>query len=415
LSGWLHTSLGKHIDLLTGYPFKSELYTESDNSIRLLRGDNVIQGDIRWRDAKRWAIELAEKLDNYFLQKGDVVIAMDRTWVKAGLKVAIIEDHDLPSLLVQRVARLRATKHLTQEYLLYLVSGYRFEQYVKGVQTETAVPHISSEQIREFSILLPPISEQKRIAEILSAWDEAIATTEKLIAAKQKRKKALMHKMLTGKRRFEKFRSDDWLTIKLGKVAEIRRGASPRPIDNPEYFSQTGRGWVRIADVTASKTYLTETTQYLSALGESKSVPVNPSDLIMSICATIGIPRIVTMEACIHDGFVVIRPRTSDFNRLFLYHFLDFISSKLAKSGQPGTQKNLNTTIVSNVEIPAISREEQNYIANALSLADEEIYKLEERLFQFQKQKRGLMQKLLTGEWRVKIEETAAQLTEIKI
>ncbi|WP_300465056.1 hypothetical protein [Desulfobacula sp.] len=158
--GWKKDTLGHHIELLSGYAFKSTEYSEGKTAIRLLRGDNVVQGSIRWEGFKRWDGPVDNKIRRYSLAVDDFVIAMDRTWVKADLKASIITDEDTPSLLVQRVARLRAEKSLHIEFLPMLIRSHRFEQYVKGVQTETAVPHISPNQIKDFPVILPPLYEQ---------------------------------------------------------------------------------------------------------------------------------------------------------------------------------------------------------------------------------------------------------------
>ena len=149
---------------------------------------------------------------------------MDRTWVSAGLKVAEVKEADTPCLLVQRVARIRARNGLEQTLLRQFFSAYRFEQYVKSVQTETAVPHISAQQIRDFPVLLPPVAEQTKIAQILSTWDQAIATTEKLIENSKAQKKALMQQLLTGKKRLPGF-ADEWQEYRLGQLFSERKEA----------------------------------------------------------------------------------------------------------------------------------------------------------------------------------------------
>ncbi len=99
---------------------------------------------------------------------------------------------------------------------------------------------------------------------------------------------------------------EGWKRVRLGEVSKVKRGASPRPIDNPIYFTEEGkgRGWIRIEDVATSGKYLERTRQYLSEHGEKKSVKVERGAVIMSICATIGKPSIVKFEACIHDETV---------------------------------------------------------------------------------------------------------------
>lgn len=188
--------------------------------------------------------------------------------------------------------------------------------------------------------------------------------------------------------------------VRIGGLASIRRGASPRPIQDPRWFSASGRGWIRISDVTACDTYLQETAQYLSPLGEAKSVRVDPGDLIMSICATIGVPRIVGIPACIHDGFVVFRNYEANLDRMFLFYFLSFISARLANSGQPGTQKNINTTIVGDIEIPKIAIPEQKRIAAILRVWDAAIEQMSNLIQAKQKLKNGLIQELLMGKLR---------------
>jgi type I restriction enzyme S subunit len=97
---WVETMLGAEADLLTGFPFKSEGYTDSQDSIRLVRGDNIVQGSLRWDGVKKWPLSESAEHEVYQLREGDVVLAMDRPWIEAGLKYAAISKYDLPCLLV---------------------------------------------------------------------------------------------------------------------------------------------------------------------------------------------------------------------------------------------------------------------------------------------------------------------------
>ncbi|MER9416261.1 restriction endonuclease subunit S [Mesorhizobium sp. M0306] len=183
----------------------------------------------------------------------------------------------------------------------------------------------------------------------------------------------------------------------------MRRGASPRPIDDPKWFADKGRGWVRIRDVTAAQSSkLLTTEQYLSDAGVSKSVSVDPGELIMSICATIGVPRLVGVPVCIHDGFVVFRKHDKSLDTSFLYFFLQFIAEKLSAGGQPGTQKNLNTTIVGAIQTPWISLKEQAAIAEALEYAEMATRAHASSVENLRYERRALMQQLLSGKRRVR-------------
>jgi type I restriction enzyme, S subunit len=165
--------LGDHVRLMSGNPFKSAGY--SGSGIRLLRGDNVAQGSIRWDNARYWPSAGADAYQRYRLQAGDVVLAMDRPWIAAGLKYAAVRPADVPSLLVQRVACLRALPTVDQRFLAYLIGSPAFTAHVLGVQTGTTVPHVSGRQIQDFEFARPPLRDQRAIGELLGALDDKIA------------------------------------------------------------------------------------------------------------------------------------------------------------------------------------------------------------------------------------------------
>lgn len=171
---WPIVELGSVADLLTGFPFKSSSYSTNPTSPRLLRGDNVAQGVLRWEGAKRWSKSATSDFGQYWLKEGDVILAMDRPWIDAGLKYAAVRKLDLPALLVQRVVRMRGTKALEGAFLKYIIGSRAFTNYVLAIQTGTAVPHISGGQIKNFQFRLPRVDEQLAIAHILCALDDKI-------------------------------------------------------------------------------------------------------------------------------------------------------------------------------------------------------------------------------------------------
>lgn len=174
-SDWEIVKLSDFVDIKTGFPFKSKQYLEHGEGYKLLRGDNVVQGAFRWANVKLWSKdELTEKQKGYFLEEGDVILAMDRPWIEAGLKTAQITNKDLPCLLVQRVARLQAKNSEDQDFLRYLVSSYWFVEYLKLVQTGTAIPHISTKQILSYETKIPPLIERKNIGRLLRSLDDKI-------------------------------------------------------------------------------------------------------------------------------------------------------------------------------------------------------------------------------------------------
>ena len=188
---WEETTLGTEVDLLTGFPFKSERYTDLPESIPLVRGDNIVQGAMRWNGVKKWPLSERGEYELYELREGDVVLAMDRPWIEAGLKYAAISKHDLPCLLVQRTARLRGGPKLDTGYLRYLIGSLEFTQHIHAITTGTAVPHISGRQIKDFAFALPPIAEQKAIAAVLGALDDKIELNRRMNATLEAMARAL--------------------------------------------------------------------------------------------------------------------------------------------------------------------------------------------------------------------------------
>ncbi|AXK37977.1 restriction endonuclease subunit S [Crenobacter cavernae] len=174
-SEWPTVQLGDCTELVTGFPFKSAQYSESPDAIRLLRGDNIGQGVLRWDGVKRWPQQASQELGGYDLRESDIVLAMDRPWIPAGLKFARVRKSDLPSLLVQRVARLRPMDCIRADYLYCVIASREFTEYIQNVTTGTAVPHISAKQIREFKFKLPDLGTQVLVGQFLANLDDRIA------------------------------------------------------------------------------------------------------------------------------------------------------------------------------------------------------------------------------------------------
>jgi type I restriction enzyme S subunit len=264
----------------------------------------------------------------------------------------------------------------------------------------SALVHTQKWEMEKFPIPMPRhLPEQRAIATALSDVDALLAALDRLIAKQRDLKQAAMQQLLTGQTRLPGF-TGKWETKRLGEIAKIQRGASPRPIDSPIWFDENSPiGWVRISDVTRSGMFLQETTQRLSPLGVAHSRPVPTGSLIMSICATVGRPVITKIDVCIHDGFVVFDNPQAD--QLFLYYVLKWIEPDWSKHGQTGSQMNLNTGLITGTPILLPPLPEQTAIATVLSDMDLELAALEQRRDKTRALKQGMMQELLTGRTRL--------------
>ncbi|GAA8135446.1 hypothetical protein HpKG115_02990 [Helicobacter pylori] len=187
----------------------------------------------------------------------------------------------------------------------------------------------------------------------------------------------------------------NWQRVRLGDIAEIKRGASPRPIENPKWFcANSNVGWVRISDISKNSRFLYKTAQKLSKKGIEKSRFIKQNSLIMSMCATIGKPIITKIDTCIHDGFVVFENPKIDLN--YLYYFLCYIEKEWLESGQQGSQVNLNVDLIKNKEVfyPK-DLNEQIAIANILSDVDHYLCSLDALILKKESVKKALRIKML--------------------
>ena len=174
-------------DMITGFPFKSAQYTDKAQHTRLCRGINVLPDRIEWKQVARWP-EITPELRSYQIDEDDILIAMDRPWITEGFKIARVKPIDIPSLLVQRVARIRAGNQILPRILFEVLSSKAFATHC--TPTETTVPHISPIEIREYEFELPCLKEQKRI-------DSILAGIEKSQAAMNQRANLLKEKLCT--------------------------------------------------------------------------------------------------------------------------------------------------------------------------------------------------------------------------
>ncbi|MBJ8367972.1 MULTISPECIES: restriction endonuclease subunit S [Enterobacteriaceae] len=142
-------------EVITGFAFKSNEYiSDAPESVRLCRGANTLTGYLDWADTKFWPKNKLEKLDNYLIKAGDIILAMDRPWISSGLKVCIFPENQRETYLVQRVARLRPRCESYTNYIYSCIKSPAFEKHC--CPTETTVPHISPVELKNFEVLIPP-------------------------------------------------------------------------------------------------------------------------------------------------------------------------------------------------------------------------------------------------------------------
>lgn len=175
--------LSEVLDMQTGPAFQSKNFTDASQGIRLLRGENIEPGALRWNNTKSWRHDKLEGFEKYFVQENDLILAMDRPVVSAGLKLAVVKKGDLPCLLVQRVARMRANGKALADYVYPFLLSLDFESHLAIDSTGTQIPHISMKGIGSFEIPVPSHERQLELAlemtEAAQSLETARQTTEK--------------------------------------------------------------------------------------------------------------------------------------------------------------------------------------------------------------------------------------------
>jgi type I restriction enzyme S subunit len=149
-------------DIDSGPAFPSSSFRGPGEGIKLLRGDNIEPGALRWTKTKTWPIEKMHGFEHLYLEARDLILAMDRPVISTGLKLARVTTEDLPALLVQRVARIRPKPGIDSRYLYIMLMSPRFIPHILRSQTGTQLPHITLAGIRSFLYIFRPMNASFR-------------------------------------------------------------------------------------------------------------------------------------------------------------------------------------------------------------------------------------------------------------
>lgn len=380
------------------------------------------------------ATATSEEIERFRLLPGDVLITKDsEAWNDIGVP-ALVEGATDDTVCGYHLALLRPLSRCVSGGFLFRAVqssavAYQFHVRANGV-TRYGLTHNG---IKSTWLPVPPLAEQTAIVRFLDhvyrRIQRYIHAKEKLIALLEEQRQIVVHEAVTGRidvrtgRPYPAYKDsgvewlgsvpEHWEVRRVKSLSLVKRGASPRPIADSKYFDDYGEyAWVRIADVTASGRYLERTTQRLSALGQSLSVPLEPGALFLSIAGSVGKPTIARIKCCIHDGFVYF----PQFNGLveFLYRVFA-CGAPFARLGKLGTQLNLNTDTVGNISVGWPSVEEQTIIVEYLNRAtgdtDSVIDRARLQIERLREYRSCLIADAVTG--KLDVREAAARLPEV--
>ncbi|MBK9148696.1 MAG: restriction endonuclease subunit S [Flavobacteriales bacterium] len=386
---WEVNRIGPKIDLLVGYPFESKGYAST--GIRLLRCNNIKRGQTSW-DAEvtvHWPASNAT-VKRYELAEGDLVIAMDGSLV--GKSYARLSAADLPALLLQRAARIRS-KGIDTEYLKHWVGSNHFIRYCDSVKTVTAIPHIGHKDIQDWTIPIPPLSEQRRIAAVLGAWDRAIATTQQLVAAQQQRKQGLIGSALGEVYHHRR-------KVSVGDIAKEVSERNTEGADPIVLSCSKHRGFVSSLEYFKKQVFSEDRSNYKVIRRGQFGFPANhieegSIDLLRAHDVGLVSPIYVVFEfdqAKVNSEFMYYLFKSERYRHIF----------RTSTNASVDRRGSLRWNDFKNLWVPLPEREEQDRLANLLTGLDRQMEQTQNYLDLLITQKRGLMQQLLTGQTRVK-------------
>lgn len=411
---WKQVKLGKLLEdsFQNGIYKPSSAYGSGVPIIRINNFDN--EGNFVSLEFQRLTIKKSE-IESFKVQENDILINRVNSLSHIG-KSIIVKNISEPTVYESNMMRLRITNNeLLPDFLAYILQTSQARNHFKTVAKKAvAQASINQTDVKSLEILLPPLPEQRRIAEILSTCDEAITLTERLIAARQRRKRALMQQLLTGRRRFREFEGEEWREVKLGNVAKLTAGGTPSTLI-PEYWGGN-IPWMKSGEVNLKRVY--DVTERITQAGlKNSSTKLIPANSVLIALAgqgkTRGTVAINKIELCTNQSIAAIMPNSDTLYYEYLFYNLDSRYDELRRlSSGEGGRGGLNLQILENVKLVIPLIDEQHKIAAVLQACDEEIALLGQKLAALKRQKQGLMQKLLTGQVRVKVKEDNADAME---
>ena len=383
-SDWSVTQVKELGEVKRGAGSQYTTYTGESNGIRFIRINDFFENNPVFVDPTSHMMRFAIHQDDIlFAGTGNTAGA---SFIPLNEWVGLPHSYNAP--------RIRVNNKINKQFLLYCLQSEYLLRQQKGLFVGAAQPFLDTKAIAHFDIALPStLAEQTAIATALSDTDQYISHLEKLIAKKRNIKQGAMQELLKPK--------EGWVVKRLGEIGIVIRGASPRPQGDTRFYGGTVPR-LMVEDVTRDGKFVTPKVDFLTEEGAKRSRPCKAGTLTIVCSGTVGIPSILAVDACIHDGFLALVKIKREYSSDYLYHQLIVLREKFEQSAtHGGVFTNLTTSILKEFEITFPSENEQTRIATILSDMDAEITILETKLSKAQSIKQGMMQQLLTGKIRL--------------
>ncbi|EOU9191936.1 restriction endonuclease subunit S [Escherichia coli] len=378
------------------------------NGIPYIKSSDI-RGAIDPASLQRTAPEIHYKYRRSAVHPGDIIFSL-----RGNIgETAIVPSNLLEANLTQGTARISVSGDQCNEFYHQQFAMDKLRNYINSLSKGSTFKEISLEELRKVKVLCAPLPEQKKIAQILSTWDKAITVTEKLLVNSQQQKKALMQQLLTGKKRLLDENgvgfSTEWEFKRISEIAtrvQRKNDAAEHPIltiSSLSGFVRQDERYSRYMAGESVKNYiLLKKGEFAYNKGNSK---------------TYEFGCIFDLEAyeagLVPHVYVCFRLKNGLSHRYFKYLFeADYLKPQLGALVNTGVRNNgllnIKPTEFMQTKVPVPCFEEQESIADMLYNSSRTIRVLQDKLACLKDEKKALMQQLLTGKRRVKVDEAVA-------
>jgi type I restriction enzyme S subunit len=389
-NGWTHENFQTlKISTVDGdrgknYPQKIDYHSEGYSLF--LGADNVADGKLNLDKCIFLTKEKHESMGKGIAREDDILLVMrgngtGRSCIYRG------EIKSFQARINSGLVIIRHNKEYTNiEFLHQLFQSPLIKKQFEGYMFGSAQPQLTIQLLKSLRLCIPKLEEQEKIAQVLSTWDQAISTTEKLLENSQQQKKALMQQLLTGKKRLLDENgmsfSEEWQSGHLVDIAKISKGKalSSKDLKSGSYPVIAGG---KTSPYTHSE-YTHENVITVSASG-----------------AYAGYVAFYPYKIWASDCSVVSNKIGSDIN--FIYQLLILMQTIIYSLQSGGAQPHIYPKDIESLKVLIPPLVEQQKIAKFFAVVDQEIDTLQKKLECLRQEKKALMQQLLTGKKRVKV------------
>lgn len=290
--------------------------------------------------------EIAKFTGGTKFRNGDTIMARITPCLENGktAKVNILSDNEVGFGSTEYIVFRAIENKLDEDYLYYLICSPMVRDVaIKSMVGSSGRQRVQTDVVKSIEIELPTLNEQRKIGGLLKSLDDKIAINNKINNNLEEQALALFKSYFIDYDNFGGQVPDTWKEGVLGDFVEIKRGGSPRPIHN--YLSDSGLHWLKISDATCiNSPFINEIKEYIIEDGLKKTVFLQAGELILSNSATPGLPKILDIDTCIHDGWLYFP--TSKLSNEYLYLYFKHIREKLVALGNGSVFTNLKTDIL---------------------------------------------------------------------